>query len=363
MSTVDTTTKIGRPASRSPPLFTSSPLAPCHAAVAAACFCFCFCPLDHPPPSTHTPPLFSLAQAAAAAALVATPAAALAGEFDLLSAPTPTATYVIDDASVLNRTTRKSLNDELAALEKATGYRLEVATVRKLEVEGDPFALGDKIIEKWYPTVAEGTNKGILLLVTAARDGAVTGGPAFLKAVGDDLIDSVVGDNLPVLAADEKYNEAVASSVKRIEAKLTGEFFFGGGWGWGWGGIRAGALARGAASDRHPHPCLSASLFPSVSLCLSVPIRLRQARARRPRPQGHHPQAHVQDQEGDRQDARRDGDHRADAAGHLGRRTHAAVLRVHVGRVRGREREREREESVGIPARGGTAPARAHKIF
>jgi hypothetical protein len=130
---------------------------------------------------------------------------------------------VIDDASVLNRTTRKTLNDSLAALEKATGYRLEVATVRKLEVEGDPFALGDKMIEHWYPTVAEGTNKGVLLLVTAARDGALTGGPAFLKAVGDDLIDSVVGDNLPILAGDEKYNEAVASSVKRIEAKLTGE--------------------------------------------------------------------------------------------------------------------------------------------
>ena len=161
-------------------------------------------------------------QATAAAALVAAPA--LAGEFDLLASKTPTTNYVIDDASVLNRTTRKSLNDQLAALESASGFRLEVATVRKLEVEGDPFALGDKMVEHWYPTVEAGTNKGVLLLVTAARDGAVTGGPAFLKAVGDDLIDSVVGDNLPILAAEEKYNEAVSSAVKRIEAKLTGEW-------------------------------------------------------------------------------------------------------------------------------------------
>lgn len=94
--------------------------------------------------------------------------------------------------------------------------------MRKLEVEGDPFALGDKMVEHWYPTVEQGTNKGVLLLVTAARDGAVTGGPSFLKAVGDDLIDSVVGDNLPIFAAEEKYNEAVSSAVKRIEAKLTG---------------------------------------------------------------------------------------------------------------------------------------------
>ena len=186
-------------------------------------------PVASAPPPKKTPPvahhLHTLPfhpQATAAAALVAAPA--LAGEFDLLASKAPTTNYVIDDASVLNRTTRKSLNDQLAALEAASGFRLEVATVRKLEVEGDPFALGDKMVEHWYPTVEAGTNKGVLLLVTAARDGAVTGGPAFLKAVGDDLIDSVVGDNLPILAAEEKYNEAVSSAVKRIEAKLTGEW-------------------------------------------------------------------------------------------------------------------------------------------
>lgn len=162
-------------------------------------------------------------QAAAAATLTATAVspAALAGEFDLLASPKPTSSYVIDDASVLNRTTRKSVNDALVRLETTTGYRLTVATVRKLEVESDAFALGDKLVEHWYPTVQEGGNKGVLLLVTAAKDGALTGGPAFLKAVGDDLIDSVVGDNIPILAGDEKFNEAITSAVKRVEAKLT----------------------------------------------------------------------------------------------------------------------------------------------
>ena len=170
-----------------------------------------------PPLPTHTP------QAAAAATLAATAVspAALAGEFDLLASSKPTSTYVIDDAAVLNRTTRKAVTDALVRLETSTGYRLTVATVRKLEVESDAFALGDKLVEHWYPTVQEGGNKGVLLLVTAAKDGALTGGPAFLKAVGDELIDSVVGDNIPILAGDEKFNEAVTSSVKRVEAKLS----------------------------------------------------------------------------------------------------------------------------------------------
>ena len=70
------------------------------------------------------------------------------------------------------------------SLQFETGYRLEVATVRKLEAESDAFVFGDKLIEKWYKNVEQGNKKGILLLVTSAKEGALTGGPGFLK-VGD----------------------------------------------------------------------------------------------------------------------------------------------------------------------------------
>jgi hypothetical protein len=40
--------------------------------------------------------------------------------------------------------------------------------------------------------------------------------------VGEDLIDSVVSDNIPILTEQEKFNETVSSIVKRVEAKLTG---------------------------------------------------------------------------------------------------------------------------------------------
>ena len=38
------------------------------------------------------------------------------------------------------------------------------------------------------------------------------------------MIDSVIGDNIPILTEQEKFNETVTSSVKRIESSLTGEF-------------------------------------------------------------------------------------------------------------------------------------------
>ena len=76
----------------------------------------------------------------------------------------------------------------LTFLQFETGFRLEVATVRKLETENDAFAFGDKLIEKWYQNVEAGNKKGILLVVTSAKEGALTGGPAFLKVGPRDSV-------------------------------------------------------------------------------------------------------------------------------------------------------------------------------
>ena len=43
-----------------------------------------------------------------------------------------------------------------------------------------------------------------------------------MQKVGDGLVDSVLGDNIPVLTEQEKFNETVTSSVKRLEAAITG---------------------------------------------------------------------------------------------------------------------------------------------
>jgi uncharacterized membrane protein YgcG len=100
---------------------------------------------------------------------------------------------------------------------------MNVITVRKLVFETDPFVFGDKVLEKWYPTVEEGNTKGNLVLVKSTKDGSVVGGPKFLKAVGDDLIDSVLTSNYGVNLEQEKYNEALVSSVQRLASVLEGK--------------------------------------------------------------------------------------------------------------------------------------------
>eukprot|EP00244_Chara_vulgaris_P008858 TRINITY_DN359_c0_g1_i1.p1 TRINITY_DN359_c0_g1~~TRINITY_DN359_c0_g1_i1.p1 ORF type:complete len:315 (-),score=53.09 TRINITY_DN359_c0_g1_i1:717-1661(-) len=144
---------------------------------------------------------------------------AVASEFDVLRDPPPQS-YYYDDANVLNRVTRGQIQNDLAQLERETGYRLNVVTLRKVTSKADAFEFSDELLEKWYPTVEEGTNKGILLLVTTQKEGAVTGGPSFIESVGEDILESVSTLNLPVFAGEEKYNEAITSSVKRLAAVI-----------------------------------------------------------------------------------------------------------------------------------------------
>lgn len=148
---------------------------------------------------------------------------AIASEFDILAEPTPTTTYFIDDAAVLSKSTRSDITKTLKLLEVETGYRLEVVTVRKLEFETDAFAFVDKALENWYPSPEAADKKGVLLVVTASKEGALTGGKSFNEAIGDDLVDSIISDNIPIFTEEEKYNQTVTSSLERIAAKLKGE--------------------------------------------------------------------------------------------------------------------------------------------
>lgn len=70
-------------------------------------------------------------------------------------------------------------------------------TVRLLQSKADAFEYADQVLERWYPTIEEGNNKGIVVLVTSQKEGAVTGGPAFVEAVGEKILDATVSENLP----------------------------------------------------------------------------------------------------------------------------------------------------------------------
>jgi uncharacterized membrane protein YgcG len=146
---------------------------------------------------------------------------AAATELDVLSSPTPSTGYVLDDAKLLSRSTYSELNKLAGQIEADTGYRVTVVTLRKLQFETDAFAFADKVIEKWYPTAAEGNKKAVLLIVKSTKEGALVAGPELNKKLGA-LVDSITGENIPILCEQEKFSEALTSSLRRVNAKLTG---------------------------------------------------------------------------------------------------------------------------------------------
>ncbi|CAN4111187.1 unnamed protein product [Withania somnifera] len=147
---------------------------------------------------------------------------ALASEFDVLNEGPPKDSYVVDDAGVLSRVTKSDLKALLSDVENRKGFHINFITVRKLTSKADAFEYADQVLEKWYPSVEQGNDKGIVVLVTSQKEGAITGGPDFIKAVGDTVLDATVSENLPVLATEEKYNEAVVSTAKRLVAAIDG---------------------------------------------------------------------------------------------------------------------------------------------
>ncbi|PAN19641.1 hypothetical protein GQ55_3G277900 [Panicum hallii var. hallii] len=157
-----------------------------------------------------------------AISLAPAPAPAAASEFDVLNDGPPVDSYVVDDAGVLSRVTKSDVKRLARDLEARKNIRLNFITVRKLTSKADAFEYADQVLEKWYPTIEEGSNKGIIVLVTSQKEGAVTGGPAFIQAVGEQILDATVSENLPVLATDEKYNEAIFSTARRLAAAIDG---------------------------------------------------------------------------------------------------------------------------------------------
>ena len=110
----------------------------------------------------------------------------MADEFGILFNPKPEerGVYVLDDAKVL-KASRGDINKKLKKLHDETGYDLFVVTTKKISTIPDPYEFADKTLETWYPSAELGDRKGVLLLVTRNREGAITGGPMHLLGPRD----------------------------------------------------------------------------------------------------------------------------------------------------------------------------------
>ncbi|CAM0955600.1 unnamed protein product [Alopecurus aequalis] len=250
-----------------------------------------------------------LAAAALSLAITLAPAPApvAASEFDVLNDGPPADTYVVDDAGVLSRVTKSDLKRLARDLEARKNIRINFVTVRKLTSKADAFEYADQVLEKWYPSVETGSNKGIVVLVTSQKEGAITGGPDFVKAVGDAILDATVSENLPgtqLFVTSFPFQSANAKLTSSVNARSSGDG----------GEVQRGDVLDGQAAGGGGR---------------------RAGGPRRSGVPGEQAGVELQEQAGDGGEARAVHARRRRPARHRLRRAHGAVLRLHLQEVSG----------------------------
>lgn len=96
-----------------------------------------------------------------------------------------------------------------------------------LQSKADAFEYADQVLERWYPSVEEGNDKGIVVLVTSQKEGAITGGPAFVQAVGETILDATVSENLPgnLEFSSHSLNWHMIISILSATSSVWGQWF------------------------------------------------------------------------------------------------------------------------------------------
>ena len=126
---------------------------------------------------------------------------------------------IVDDGNFLSKVTEDRVTKQMVKLKADTGIAFSVVAVEQSE---DVSADADAIYSAWYPSGGE--NAGLMVFAKRTKEVSFAGGQGFADKVGSSgVLDSITYDNIPQLTERDKFNEAVTSSVERIDAVVRGK--------------------------------------------------------------------------------------------------------------------------------------------
>ncbi len=149
-------------------------------------------------------------------------AATAAGDLPVLSAGD--ATWVVDEAQVLSRSTEGSLSRQLSELADATDSEVRLVTVRRLAYDDTIDSFAARLFERWFPTPDAQANQVLLVLDTLTNDSAIRTGEAVAANLTEAIADSVAQETLMFpIRQDGKYNQAFLDASDRLATVLAGQ--------------------------------------------------------------------------------------------------------------------------------------------
>ncbi|MFP4300294.1 MAG: photosystem II repair protein Psb32 [Spirulinaceae cyanobacterium] len=168
--------------------------------------------------------LLSLSLAAIASVFIfATPALAT-GVYDLPVVNSGDNLWIIDQAGAISLDNENNLSADLQNLAVDQGQEVRVAVIRRLNYDDTIDSFADKLFDRWFPTPEAKANQTLLVLDTLTNNGALRRGETAATFVPDDVVDSLLKDNLGIpIRKGNKYNEALISVGDRLIALLSGQ--------------------------------------------------------------------------------------------------------------------------------------------
>jgi len=142
---------------------------------------------------------------------------------DIPDLTAPQSTWVVDQADVISRLNKGTLEKSLSKLADQTGKEVRMVTIRRLDYGETPETLTNKIFERWFPTPEAQANQVLVLLDSQTNGTAIRTGPQVKSLLPDQIATSVAAETMRVPMGKGNYNQALLDASARLGAVLSGQ--------------------------------------------------------------------------------------------------------------------------------------------
>lgn len=153
---------------------------------------------------------------------IAQPAVAT-GIQDIPDLAAPQSTWVVDQADVISRLSKGTLEKSLSSLAQETGKEVRMVAIRRLDYGETPETLTNKIFERWFPTPEAQANQVLVLLDSQTNGTAIRTGTSVKSLLPDEIATSVAAETMRIPMGKGNYNQALLDASARLEAVLSGQ--------------------------------------------------------------------------------------------------------------------------------------------
>lgn len=131
--------------------------------------------------------------------------------------------WVIDQGDVLSRATLGNLNNTLSNIAEETDAEIRFVTIRWLDYEVTIDDFAQELFKQWFPTEAEQSHQGVLVLDTKTNTTALLTATDLGDILPPDTAKSIAQETALFQIRKGSYNQGLIDASNRLETVVSGE--------------------------------------------------------------------------------------------------------------------------------------------